>query len=276
MRVLEDHVRVVRLGQAVDRNRAFHPDAMERALACFRDYREVLDKYPGIDVRAAATSGSRDARNSAEFFARVERETGIRIRVISGDEEAQVSFRGALSGGGDPRRVAVLDIGGGSTEIVGLTDPGLFRFSFDMGCVRLTERFLHSDPPAPAELGAMRAFVKNELAKQNAILGRVRGLELVGVAGTATYVASSALGLGQFEPERVDGARVSLAQVRALAAKFAGMTAATRLGLGGMDRGRADVIVAGAVILEEALTACGLEGYTASVRGLRYGLVLNS
>lgn len=122
----------------------------------------------------------------------------------------------------------------------------------------------------------MRAFVKNELAKQNAILGRVRGLELVGVAGTATYVASSALGLGQFEPERVDGARVSLAQVRALAAKFAGMTAATRLGLGGMDRGRADVIVAGAVILEEALTACGLEGYTASVRGLRYGLVLNS
>lgn len=277
-KVLEDHVRVVRLGQGVDKARAFHPDAMARALACFKDYAAALSKYPGIEVRAVATSGSRDAKNSPEFFRQVERETGIPIRVISGEEEALLSFRGALPDGvRDPLKLAVLDIGGGSTEVVGLEradSESLFRFSFDMGCVRLTERFLPSDPPAPAELAKLRAFVREELGQQREILERLRGRELVGVAGTATYLAASALGLTRFEPEKIQGARISLAQVRSLAEKFAVMTAADRLGVGGMDRGRADVIVAGAIILEEVLAAGGLHAFTASVRGLRYGAVL--
>ena len=277
-RVLEDHVRVVRLGQGVDKNRAFHPDATARALACFRDYGSFLKKYPGIDVRAVATSGSRDAKNSPEFFAEVERETGIHIRVISGEEEALLSFRGALPAGArDPQRIAVLDIGGGSTEIVGLADQGsekLFRYSFEMGCVRLSERFLLSDPPADEQIGSLSAFVREALAKKPEILNALRGRELIGVAGTATYLASSSLALTSFEADKVQGARVTLPQVRALLARFRHMTAAARLGIGGMDRGRADVIVAGAVILEEVLTAGGLNGYTASVRGLRYGAVL--
>jgi exopolyphosphatase/guanosine-5'-triphosphate,3'-diphosphate pyrophosphatase len=277
-RVLEDHVRVVRLGQGVDQARAFHPEAMERALACFRDYSAALKKYPGIELRAVATSGSRDAKNSPEFFEKVKRETGIAIEVISGEEEALLSFRGALPDGVEaPERLAVLDIGGGSTEIVGLIHKGsesLFRFSFEMGCVRLTERFLASDPPLPSELEMLRAFVRAELSKQREILEGLKGRELVGVAGTATYLAAAALGLPKFEPEHIQGAKITLEQVKVLGATFAKMTAANRLGIGGMDRGRADVIVAGAIILEEVLVAGGLDGFTASVRGLRYGAVL--
>ncbi|MGZ3655001.1 MAG: Ppx/GppA phosphatase family protein [Bdellovibrionota bacterium] len=277
-RVLEDHVRVVRLGQGVDKNRAFHPEAMERALACFCDYSAALNKYPGIDVRAVATSGSRDAANSGEFFTQVKKETGIEIRVISGEEEARMSFRGAMPDSvPDPLKLAVLDIGGGSTEIVGLNKDGsLWRHSFDMGCVRLTERFLPSDPPAESDLARLRAFVKSELAAKPEILGALKGRELVGVAGTATYLASSVLGLSKFDPERVQGAQVSAAQVRELEERFRRLTSAERLGIGGMDRGRADVIVAGAVILEEVLRAGGLNGFTASVRGLRYGAVLSN
>jgi exopolyphosphatase/guanosine-5'-triphosphate,3'-diphosphate pyrophosphatase len=277
-KVLEDHVRVVRLGQGVDKNRAFHPEAMERARACFRDYSAALAKYPGISVRAVATSGSRDAANSADFFAEIEKEYGIKIRVISGEEEAQMSFLGALGGEIErPERIAVIDIGGGSTEIVGRLGAGserLFRFSFDMGCVRLTERYMPSDPPVDSQIQKLRAFVKEELAKQREIVERLRGRNLIGVAGTATYLASSALGLPKFDPEKVHGATLSLEAIQGLLEGFSRMSAAERLGVGGMDKGRADVIVAGAVILEETMRAAGLGELTASVRGLRYGAVL--
>lgn len=276
--VLEDHVRVVRLGQGVDKNRAFHPDAMERGMACFREYRALLDKYPGIEVRAVATSGSRDAKNSGEFFSRVKAETGISIRVISGEEEALMSFRGALSKGGvDERSVAVLDIGGGSTEVVGLNPLGeLFRYSFDMGCVRLQERFLKSDPPEEAQVEELRRFVKAELAEQPEILQALQGKRLIGVAGTATYLAAAAHGLREFIPEKVDGSMLTKRDLHALIGRFRMMNTEQRLGIGGMDRGRADVIVAGALILEEVLLASGLSEMQASVRGLRYGAVLGA
>jgi exopolyphosphatase/guanosine-5'-triphosphate,3'-diphosphate pyrophosphatase len=274
--VIEDRVRVVRLGQGVDKNRAFHPEALARARSCFAEYAAVLARYPGIEVRAAATSGSRDAANSVEFFSEVERDYGIPVRVISGEDEALLSFRGALPPGAlDPATIAVLDIGGGSSEIVGLEGSGgLFRFSFDMGCVRFSEKFLRSDPATASQIQELRAFVAAELDKQRGILARVKGKTLVGVAGTATYLAAASLGLSHFDPEKVDGAEVSLAQVRDLIARFAPLTAAERLGMGGMDKGRADVIVAGAYILEEILVRTGVPGFRASVRGLRYGLVL--
>jgi exopolyphosphatase / guanosine-5'-triphosphate,3'-diphosphate pyrophosphatase len=277
-RVREDHVRVVRLGQGVDKNRAFHPDAMTRARECFRDYSDVLKKYPGIRVRAVATSGSRDAANSPEFFAEIERDFGIKIRVISGEEEAQMSFLGALPDDFDqPEKIAVIDIGGGSTEIVGQERKGsdrLFRFSFDMGCVRLTERYMPSDPPVDSQIQKLRAFVKEELGKQPEIVAGLRGRSLIGVAGTATYLASSALGLSKFDPEKVQGTTLTLASIRELIARFSKMSSAERLGVGGMDKGRADVIVAGALILEETMQAASLDRLTASVRGLRYGAVL--
>jgi len=277
-RVIEDHVRVVRLGQAVDKNRAFHPEAMERARACFRDYANVLKKFPGIEICAVATSGSRDAKNSPDFFSEIERSCGIPIRVISGEEEARMSFRGALPDNvRSPENLAVIDIGGGSTEIVGLKRAGsdeLFRFSFDMGCVRLSERFLQNDPPEASQIQKLRSFVKAELAGMPEIVNGLRGRLLIGVAGTATYLASAALGLKVFDPEKIHGSELTLTAIQALIARFSQLTASERLGLGGMDKGRADVIVAGALILEEVMLAAHLERLTASVRGLRYGAVL--
>lgn len=275
-RVLDDQVRVVRLGQAVDKNRQFHPDAMARAMDCFREYAEILKKYPGVDVRAVATSGSRDAQNSAEFFAQVKKETGIAIRVISGEEEAMLSFCGALPVNvKDPENIAVLDIGGGSTEVVGLSSSGgLVRYSFDVGCVRLNERFLKSDPPEEEQVQNLREFVKAELAAQPEIFEALKGRRLLGVAGTATYLAAASLGLREFDPEKVDGSTVSAKHIHALIGRFRMMNTEQRLGIGGMDRGRADVIVSGALILEEVLHAVGLKELQVSVRGLRYGAAM--
>ncbi len=283
IRVLEDHVRVVRLGQGVDKNRVFHVDAMERARSCFRDYAAVLKKYPGIDVRAMATSGSRDAANSGVFFAEIYQETGIPIHVISGEEEARLTFCGALPEGiSDPAAYAVLDIGGGSTEIVGIEsgqssiqNPAkLFRYSFNMGCVRLAERFLVNDPPQDSQIHKLKDFVKQELSREPWIVKALRGRKLIGVAGTATYLASSALGLDAFDPAKVQGTILSLQDIRGLIQRFSQLTSPQRLGIGGMDRGRADVIVAGALILEEVLVAAALDSLKVSVRGLRYGIVV--
>lgn len=274
-RVLRDETRVVRLGQGVDKNRAFSPEAMERGRKVFAEYGDILKDYPGVKVRAAATSGSRDAKNSRAYFAEMEKLLGFPIAVISGDEEALVSFRGAVSDKSETRDLAVIDIGGGSTEIITETGTGkLAKKSFDMGCVRLTERFLANDPPKDAELENMRAFVRTELAREAGLLANFGEKRWVGVAGTATYLSSASLGLLRFDPEKIHGAELSVRDIQALFEKFKGLTSKERLGLGGMDAGRADVILAGAVILEETLKAAGRNELEISVRGLRYGLVL--
>lgn len=273
-RVLEDHVRVVRLGQGVDKNRVFAPEAMERARACFRDYAEILKKYPGIPLRAAATSGSRDARNSAEFFSEIERTNGIKIEVISGEEEAETSFRGSAPEGVDREKITVLDIGGGSTEIVGFDKGEMFRVSFNIGCVRLTERFLAHDPPWEEEMLDLEDLVEGMFKKYETLFGKVRGKRMIAVAGTPTYLSSANLGLKQFDPEKIHGSKLTKADLDALIENLGRLPASERLGLGGMDKGRADVILAGALILRQVLKYADLPHVDVSVRGLRYGLAL--
>lgn len=274
VKVVEDHVTVVRLGQGVDKNRVFCVEAMERARACFANYANILKKYPGIQMQAVATSGSRDAKNSEDFFHEITASTGIPIQVISGPVEASTSFRGALPEAADPDQVAVLDIGGGSTEIVGQENGNLFRVSFDFGCVRLTERFCKSDPPMPAEQEQIRSFVMNELKRETVLLAKLKDRRFLGVAGTPTYLSSALLGLKKFDVERIHGSVIELAKLKKLRQELAKLTTAERLGLGGMDKGRADVIVTGAIILESVLESAGIEKIEVSVRGLRYGVVL--
>lgn len=279
VQVLEDYVSVVRLGQGVDKNHVFHPEAMDRARKCFRNYAEVLKQYPGIVCRAVATSGSRDAQNSQEFFAEITKSTGITIDIISGEEEALLSFRGSVPDNRqDLSSVAVLDIGGGSTEIVGLEKGAkeqLFRFSFDMGCVRLTERMIQNDPPSEEEITALRKYVRLELEKKNFLFQKVEGRTLIAVAGTATYLASTVLNLKAFDPEKIHGFVLSEKSLAEVTKNLAKKTCAERLGLGGMDKGRADVIISGAIILHEVLKIAKLSSVQVSVRGLRYGAVLD-
>lgn len=273
--VKEDHLTVVRLGQGVDKNKKFHPEALARADACFAHYQKILAQYPGIDIRAIATSGSRDASDSPTYFASVKERFGIEVQVVSGPLEAKLSFYGALSGlEDDPKTIAVLDIGGGSTEIVALDQGELVRHSFDLGCVRMTERFL-SDPATPEELKKLRDYIRDTIDQKNALLQRVRDKKLVGVAGTATYLASIHLGLSKFDPLKVDGARVTREELKGLEERLCALTAKEKIGLGGMDQGRADVIASGAIILGAVMDASGMKSYQASVRGLRFGAVLD-
>jgi exopolyphosphatase / guanosine-5'-triphosphate,3'-diphosphate pyrophosphatase len=274
-KIVEDHVCVVRLGEGVDKNRTFSSLAMQRAKDCFENYANILKRYPGIPVQAVATSGSRDANNSVDFFETITRQTGIPISVISGPQEATLSFLGSKPDGVDPATLAVLDIGGGSTEIVG-QEPSeqLFRVSFDIGCVRLTERFFSNDPPLESEITELQKFLDQTLIQEKALLEKLKNKNLIGVAGTPTYLSSILLGLQKFDPALIHDSVISLSALKKLRQDLSLLAVAQKLGMGGMDKGRADVIVAGALILESILTMANLDKIKVSVRGLRYGVVL--
>jgi exopolyphosphatase / guanosine-5'-triphosphate,3'-diphosphate pyrophosphatase len=199
---------------------------------------------------------------------------GVRPRVISGEEEAKLSFRGALSGLSITGRVVVFDIGGGSTEfiageVLGAIDHAV---SLDLGSVRLHERHLHHDPPQEVELAALRTHVRQAI---EAIPAPAGPCELVGVAGTVTTLKALELGLCPYDPSRVHGSRMSRASVMTLCERLSGLTTAERAELPGLEPGRADVIVAGAWLLAEVLEWAKASELVVSDRGVRWGLALD-
>jgi exopolyphosphatase/guanosine-5'-triphosphate,3'-diphosphate pyrophosphatase len=269
-RVSSDHNRIVRLGQGVDRDRRLHPDAIGRALSCLSAYSGFV-RDAGLrpsDTVCVATSQARDAANGREFFERVERETGFRFRVISGEEEARFTFRGALLSGDDPSRAAVIDIGGGSTEY--MAESG--GTSLDLGSVRFTERFLRSDPIEEDEfdacLGAIDAAIAGLKPWRERLPG---GVELVAVAGTATTLAQWKLGLADFDAAAIDRCALTAADLRGQVAELAARSVKERLALPGVTEGRADVLLAGAMILWRSVEGLGFERCRVSTRGLRFG-----
>ena len=275
--VLEDKVTVVRLGEGVDQHRTFQPQAMERATACLENYKTILSQYDNMEIRVAATSGSREASNASDFFQKMEKILGTPIRIITGEEEAQYSFYGALTNPEAQGNYGVVDIGGGSTEIITLdSQQKLLRKSFDVGCVRLTERFFSHDPPTEKEVQELYHYVQELFYKEKDFFEKFHNKQWLGVAGTATYVASSILELSTFEPDKVQGTSFDLVQLHKLIQRFSSMSANSRLGVGGMDKGRADVILAGAIILQLCLEAGKQTSIEVSTRGLRYGLVLDT
>ncbi len=276
IRVVRDEVTVVRLGEGVDENSAFSPAAMDRAQACFTKYSKILKEHGVEQCRAVATSGSRDAENAESFFVEMQPVLGFPIEVISGEQEAELSFIGALSDKEKPENYAIIDIGGGSTEFVCKKPASgkLFGKSLDIGCVRMKERFLEHDPAKPEEIKALQSFIKETFDGEKEIWDAIQGKSLIGIAGTATYLSSTHMGLEEFDLEKVNGSLLSQDAVRELRLNMQKMTAEDRLGMGGMDAGRADVIVGGAVILEEALLKSAHKEIEISAHGLRYGLVL--
>ena len=245
---------IVRLGHDVDRTGVIAPEAMERTLAACRDYAAQCEEHGVERVRFVATSASRDARNAAEFVAGV-REAfasfGIAPEVVSGHEEASLSFRGAtgeLRGAGVPGPYLVVDLGGGSTEFVRGTDDVEQALSVDMGCVRMTERHLHSDPPREAEVAAATADIEAQIDRAAAVVD-LRGVKaLVGLAGTVTTLTAHALELPAYQPERIHLARLTPDQVVAAAGDLLTRSHEERAALPYMHPGRVDVIGAGALI----------------------------
>jgi exopolyphosphatase / guanosine-5'-triphosphate,3'-diphosphate pyrophosphatase len=248
--------RIVRLGQGVDATGRLADDALERAFAALDDYAVLVREHGATRIRFCATSATRDAENAAVFVEGVRVRLGVTPEVLSGAEEAELAFDGAvrhLRAEPEPP-VLVVDIGGGSTELIrgaSTTAPPSAAHSMDIGSVRLHERHLRSDPPSMAEVAACVADIDRHL--DACPVSPARAATVVGVAGTVTSVAAGVLGLTAFDPEAIDQAVLPVEQVYAMVDRLVGMTVAERLDLPWMHPGRADVIDAGALILARVL-----------------------
>jgi exopolyphosphatase / guanosine-5'-triphosphate,3'-diphosphate pyrophosphatase len=274
LRPVCERATVTRLGQGVDATGRLHPDAEARTLACLARYADEARELGAFPLAAVGTSALRDAEGGGPFLDRAEALLGARPRVLSGDEEARLTFAGALSGLDLEGEVAVLDIGGGSTEwVVGTRSAEGVRVhathSANVGAVRLTERFVRADPPTPAEREAMRDATREALGPFAG--GPLRG-ELVGVAGTITTIAALSLGVHPYDGARVHGARLGRAEVEATLDRLAALPLAERKQLPGLDPARADVIVAGGELLNAVLALCAAKALYVSDRGVRWGL----
>jgi exopolyphosphatase/guanosine-5'-triphosphate,3'-diphosphate pyrophosphatase len=249
---------IVRLGQGVDRTGEFAPDALERTFAACRDFARDIEDTGAQDVRFVATSASRDVSNRDAFVTGVREALGVEPDVVTGDVEAALSFTGATrelaaDEHADGAPYLVVDIGGGSTELV-LGDQDVWSArSVDVGCVRLTERHLHDDPPTAGQVAAARrdADAAVELAARTVPLERAA--TLVGLAGSVTTVAAMALDLPAYLPERIHRSRIGADAVRDVAGRLLAMDRAERAALPFMHPGRVDVIGAGALLLATVL-----------------------
>jgi len=265
---------VTRLGEGVDRNRRLLDSACERTLACLTDYAAELSKL-GVDrLDAVGTSAMRDAVGGQEFVARAAAILGVAPRVIDGNEEARLTFAGALSGLSQTGKVTVFDIGGGSTEIiVGSSSASERRIaaaiSLDIGSVRLFERHVQSDPPSAEELRNVQRDIALALADAPK---PEPGATLVGVAGTITQLAALELELVQYDSTRVHGYTLTRSAVDRLLTHLASLTLAQRRVLPGMEPARADVLVVGSAIAQAVLEWSGAAELVVSDRGVRWGL----
>lgn len=248
-------MRMVRLGQDLDRTGVFAPEALERAFAAIEEYAVLLREHrvPPDRVRFVATSASRDAGNADLFVAGVRDRLGVEPEVVSGAEEAALAFQGAVGGLRDApaRPVLVLDIGGGSTELILGADAPSAAYSMDVGSVRLHERHLRGDPPTAAEIAACAADIDAHLDR--CPVDPAAAATVVGVAGTVTQLAALTLGLSAYDRTVVDQAVLPVADLLATVERLLAMTVAERREVPCMHPGRADVIGAGGLILSRVL-----------------------
>jgi len=278
-RPLLERATITRMGEGVDKMRRLAPAAVERNLQCLRAYAEDLRAHGSPRLDVVGTSALRDAEGARDFLDEAERILGVRPRVIAGDEEARLTFSGALSGLDLRGKLLVFDIGGGSTELIvgraGSSAPPESRVSLDIGSVRLFERHVRHDPPLPQELARIEADIAQQLSSAEP-LARLHGNEpvtLVGVAGTVTTLKALELGLEDYDAARVHGAVLTLSAVESLCTKLASLTLAKRQQLPGLQPKRADVIVAGALLVRDLLRRAGASQTTVSDRGVRFGLL---
>jgi exopolyphosphatase/guanosine-5'-triphosphate,3'-diphosphate pyrophosphatase len=276
--VLTDVVRtmeIVRLGEGVDRTGRLAPAAIERTRKALESYAATIDDLGADRVRMVATSASRDASNADEFRTMVRGVLGQDPEVISGDSEAMLSFTGAVRGLPAEGPYLVVDIGGGSTEFVlGASTVDAAR-SVDVGCVRLTERHLHSDPPTPAQIVAAEADIRAAVAAVRETVPLSEFRTLVGLAGSVTTVTALALGLPEYDSARIHHARISFEQVADVTAMLLRSTRAERAAFPVMHPGRVDVIGAGALVLRVLMAEVGATEVLASEHDILDGIAFS-
>ncbi len=271
---LDRRMRITRLGQGVDRTRALAPEAIERTVTVLREYRDALAEHGVTEVRATATSAARDATNREVFFIAAHDALGVTPELLSGEEEAALSFLGATADLEAPAPYLVVDIGGGSTEFVLGTDAPVGLVSLDMGCVRITEQFIHSDPPAPEELSNAVAVVRDLVAEVPRVIpSALDAVTLVGLAGTVTTVAAVEQGLPGYDPERIHHFRLTKEAAEDVFRTLATESAEQRAHNPGLEAGRVDVIVGGAAVLVGIFRVLGFDDMLVSESDILDGLV---
>lgn len=269
--------RILRLGEGVDQTKRLSAAAMDRVLCCLREWRELIDASHVDAAAAVATSAVRDAENRDQFLDRVKRETGFEVEIITGDEEARRTMLGISSGlPHGVTDVLALDIGGGSTELI-LDRPGqkpVVR-SIDVGVVRLCERFLHHDPPTEEEVRQAREWVAGETKAAVADMGNYQTATFVGTAGTITSLAAMAQKLPIYEPARIHNYQLQLSTIQELEQTLLGRKKADRVGLPGLEKGREQVIAAGAIIIRTIMENLAMASVLVSDLGLREGVLID-
>jgi exopolyphosphatase / guanosine-5'-triphosphate,3'-diphosphate pyrophosphatase len=275
VRELERRLTITRLGEGVDGRRLLLPTAIARVRNALTDYRRTLDASGVERTLAVATSAVREAENGEAFLGEVEWSYGFDTRLLSGDEEALLTFKGVFAGRDAADGTLVIDVGGGSTELVLGGPAGVaWHISLALGCVRLTERFLRSDPPTPGELEACRNHIGALLAEH--VPEEARPSRAVGVAGTVTTLATLSLELDEEDPALVHGHRMSTGWIAAEAERLAALPVAAIRENRGIHRDRAPVIVAGTVVVAETLRHFGLRELEVSEQDLMHGAALEA
>jgi exopolyphosphatase/guanosine-5'-triphosphate,3'-diphosphate pyrophosphatase len=265
---------IVRLGEGVDRTGRLAASALARTRVALAEFVAEIRRLGADRVRMVATSATRDAANAEEFTVMVVDTLGTVPEVLSGDEEARLSYAGAVRGlpAGARPPYLVVDIGGGSTELVAGRERVERAVSVDIGCVRMTERHLQGDPPTLEQVAAAEADIAAAVGPALASVGGGRPATVIGLAGSVTTVAGIALGLPAYQPERIHHSRISLQQVAKVTAELLGMPRSRRLALPVMHPGRADVIGAGALILRVVLERAGADEVLVSEHDILDGI----
>ncbi|HEU4685679.1 MAG TPA: Ppx/GppA phosphatase family protein, partial [Nitrospira sp.] len=274
---LRSERRILKLGEGVDARKVLNPAAMDRVLACLKDWRTVIDSYRVDGAAVVATSAVRDATNRARFQDRVKHETGFDVEVISGKEEARRTMLGIRTGLSETvGDVLAVDIGGGSTELI-LDRAGHLPSvsSMDLGVVRLTERVLLHDPPTTEEIRFAREWIAKETQAASAALPRRAGARFVGTAGTITSLSAMAQQLPSYQPARIHNYRLTLDRVLDLERQLLALTNAERIGMPGLEKNREGVIAAGAVMLRTIMETLGEKECLVSDMGLREGVLID-
>jgi exopolyphosphatase/guanosine-5'-triphosphate,3'-diphosphate pyrophosphatase len=272
---VERATRITRLGEGVDKRRRLLPVPIARVRNVLSDYRRTLESLGAERTLAIATSAIRDAENGEAFLGEIEWSYGFATQLLSGHDEAMLMFRGVTSERGLDTGTVIVDVGGGSTELVAAEPDGVrWHDSLDIGSVRLTERFLHGDPPAAAELTACAEAVQALLAERVPDEIGARTESAIGVAGTITSLAALALGLEEYDRDRVHGSTLGADALAEQLERLASVPLAERRTMRPLDPERAPVIVAGAVIAREVLSFFGLDALEISERDILDGAAL--
>jgi exopolyphosphatase / guanosine-5'-triphosphate,3'-diphosphate pyrophosphatase len=275
-RLFEDR-RITRLGEGVAATNRLAPAAVDRTLSALHQFKSQIERWKTVAVACSATSAVRESENGREFARRVREETGLEVEIITGEEEARRTLLGVEQAlGKNFESLLVIDIGGGSTELIyrARNQPGRF-VSVPLGVVKLTESYLTSDPVRPADCGRMMEAVDSALRSVWPSGDASGPSAVVGTAGTATTLAAMELRMDPYDPDRVQNFRMTRGQVEIWLDRLAGLTLSERRKLPGLEKGREDLIVAGTAVLLSALRLAGALEWTVSDAGLREGLLVH-